>query len=594
MSKKNSSITYKTIKLYWDFANKYPRFLYGMLISMPIVLLVSVFIPPLILANIFEKLSSDKFQTGLVWDNFGTSLVIYCVLMFIGSLGWRVVDAFNWRLEANVLKTISNHIYKHLMNQSANFHANNFGGSLVSQTNKFLGSYIRVTDTTVYGTLNLLFSLIFTAVILAPKVPVFVIAFIIFSIIYIISAFYITKNIRKIASKHSEAESKQTGYLSDSITNVMAIKSFSSDVYERKQFNKKSTSVANYLLRVGKAVQKQMFYYSGMSGLIQSLAVIISVIAAVNYHANIATVFLVLSYTSTIADKLFNFSSQALRAYNRAFGDAAEMTKILGIEPEVHDVEKPEFLRITRGAIEFDDVNFKHDGATKTIFNNLSFKIKPGEKIGLVGNSGSGKTSLTKVLLRFSDIQSGKITVDNQNISIITQNDLRSVIAYVPQEPLLFHRSLAENIAYSNPEASKKEIVAVAKMAHAHDFINDLPEGYNTLVGERGIKLSGGQRQRVAIARAMLKNAPILVLDEATSALDSESEGLIQDALWKLMDNKTAIVIAHRLSTIQKMDRIIVLDKGKIIEEGSHKELIHKGGKYAELWNRQSGGFMED
>jgi ATP-binding cassette subfamily B protein len=239
-------------------------------------------------------------------------------------------------------------------------------------------------------------------------------------------------------------------------------------------------------------------------------------------------------------------------------------------------------------------MTFRHGEAKKTLFNNLNLHVKSGEKVGLVGHSGSGKTTLAWILLRFKDIESGSITIDGQDISAITQNDLRLQITYVPQEPLLFHRSLSENISYGRPEATQQEIEAIAKMAHAHEFIKDLPDGYDTLVGERGVKLSGGQRQRVAIARAMLKNAPILVLDEATSALDSESEALIQDGLWKLMEGRTAIVVAHRLSTVQKMDRIVVMEKGKIVEEGSHAELIHKNGVYAKLWTRQSGGFLED
>jgi ATP-binding cassette subfamily B protein len=291
---------------------------------------------------------------------------------------------------------------------------------------------------------------------------------------------------------------------------------------------------------------------------------------------------------------LFNFSNSSLRNYNRAFGDASQMTENLDLTPTILDPENPQKFTSVSGRINFTNVSFTHDGSKSSLFKDFSLHIKPGEKVGLVGHLGSGKTTLTRLLLRYSDVNAGVISLDNIDIRSVKQDDLHSKITYVPQEPLLFHRSLAENIAYGNPNAKQQEIQAVAKMAHAHEFIKELPEGYSTLVGERGVKLSGGQRQRVAIARAMLKNAPILVLDEATSALDSESEALIQDALWKLMNGKTAIAIAHRLSTIQKMDRIIVLDNGKIIEEGSHKELIRKGGKYAELWDRQSGGFIED
>jgi ATP-binding cassette, subfamily B, bacterial len=270
------------------------------------------------------------------------------------------------------------------------------------------------------------------------------------------------------------------------------------------------------------------------------------------------------------------------------------MIRVLQLTPEIKDPAEPEVAHMDRGAIMFNKVAFSHDGDNDPLFEDFSLTIKPGEKVGLVGHSGSGKTTFTRLLLRFSDIQGGEILIDGQNIAHVTQDDLRRAIAYVPQEPLLFHRSIKENIAYGQPEATIASIKAVAKLAHAGEFIDKLPDGYNTLVGERGVKLSGGQRQRVAIARAMLKNAPILLLDEATSALDSESEVLIQDALWKLMEGRTAIVIAHRLSTIQKMDRIVVLDDGKIVEQGSHKELLQAKGSYAKLWAHQSGGFIED
>ena len=234
--------------------------------------------------------------------------------------------------------------------------------------------------------------------------------------------------------------------------------------------------------------------------------------------------------------------------------------------------------------------------ATKqeALFRGFSLDVQPGERVGLVGPSGGGKTSITKLLLRYMDIQTGAITIDGQDIRSITRDDLHKAISYVPQEPLLFHRSLGENIAYGNPDASLATIKTSAIRAHADQFISNLPNGYNTLVAERGIKLSGGQRQRVAIARAMLKDSPILLLDEATSALDSESEKLIQDALWKLMEGRTAIVIAHRLSTIQRMDRIVVLNNGKIVEEGTHKQLIKQKGTYAGLWAHQSGGFLDE
>jgi ATP-binding cassette subfamily B protein len=335
-------------------------------------------------------------------------------------------------------------------------------------------------------------------------------------------------------------------------------------------------------------------YFSSVTTSVGVLALVMATAGVVLFDADMATVFLILNYTGIIIRQLWEFSGATLRAYNRAMGDAKDMMEILSQEPEVLDPVSPEPVRITAGAISFDKVIFSHDGADDALFDNLNLHIKPGEKIGLVGHSGSGKTTLTRILLRFSDIDGGSITIDGQNIAAITQDDLRRSIAYVPQEPLLFHRSIRENIAYGKPDATDEEIRAAAQKANAADFIEKLPDGYGTMVGERGVKLSGGQRQRIAIARAILKNAPILVLDEATSALDSESELLIQAALNQLMEQRTAIVIAHRLSTIQKMDRILVLEKGTIVEQGSHAELVNKKGVYAQLWAHQSGGFIED
>lgn len=250
-----------------------------------------------------------------------------------------------------------------------------------------------------------------------------------------------------------------------------------------------------------------------------------------------------------------------------------------------------------KGDIQFNDVDFRYSGEgsdENSFLSDFDFYIKGNQKIGLVGPSGGGKTTITKLLLRFIDLQAGSITIDGQDISKVTQSSLRKAIAYVPQEPLLFHRTLFENIAYGDEKATKKDVIRVAKLAHADEFISKSPQGYQTLVGERGVKLSGGQRQRIAIARAILKNSPILVLDEATSSLDSESEKYIQEGLWELMKNKTALVIAHRLSTIKHLDRIIVLDHGKIVQDGTHNELIRKDGIYAKLWSHQSGEFLRD
>ena len=300
------------------------------------------------------------------------------------------------------------------------------------------------------------------------------------------------------------------------------------------------------------------------------------------------------TYTLSMVSKLFELGN-LLRTGEDALVSASTMTKFLLEDPEIRDAPDAKAIDVNGGAISFHNMAFAYaDAPTDFIFKDLDLEIPAGQKVGLVGTSGGGKSSLTRLILRFEDILSGELLIDDIDIRSVTQQSLRQVIGYVPQDPLLFHRTIRDNIAYGNPSATDDVIMQAAQKAYADGFINALPAGLDTVVGERGIKLSGGQRQRIAIARAILKDAPILVLDEATSALDSESEIYIQRALATLMKGRTSIVIAHRLSTIAKLDRILVLDKGSIIEDGTHQELIAKKGTYANLWNHQSGGFIEE
>jgi len=585
----------QVVAYYWHLISKYPGLLTGVLVSVPATVLVNQFLPPLILANVLNRLSRHDYIQHKVWQSFGSSLVEFAILVIVGGMvAWRIVDHYAWRLEANVERDIARQVFSHLMDMSTNFHADRFGGSLVSQTNKLMGSYVRMADTSIYQVLPLIMSLVFASLILARRAPLYVLVLIGFSIFYIISAIFVTRPVRKLAAKHASIESAQTGYLADMITNVTAVKSFAGRKYENSVFAKTTNNTRDHLLRLMKGHQRQQSYFASVISVISAASLAIAVIGVVVFGANIGTVFLIFNYTGAITAQLFQFSNSALRNYNRSFGDAWDMVNVLNIPAEVKDPHNPEKLKIKSGAIKFDHVSFQHSGSDEAIFKDFSLQVPAGEKVGLVGHSGSGKTTFTRLLLRFSDIDDGQITIDGQNISRITQDDLRSKIAYVPQEPLLFHRSIAENISYGKMDSGQKEIFEVSNKANAAEFIDKLPQKYETLVGERGVKLSGGQRQRVAIARAMLKDAPILVLDEATSALDSESERLIQQALWKLMEGRTAIVIAHRLSTVQRLDRIIVLDEGKIVEQGNHKELLAAKGTYAKLWRHQSGGFLED
>ena len=312
------------------------------------------------------------------------------------------------------------------------------------------------------------------------------------------------------------------------------------------------------------------------------------------YGITPGTLVMMFTYTYTLTNQ-FNFINNGLQRFNRAFGDASGMTITLDEPRLVADVPHAPDLEVKDGAIDFEDIGFWYtDGETKTqVFDGFELHIPAGQRVGLVGVSGAGKTTLTKLLLRLSDIQEGRILVDGQDIAQCTQQSLRRQIAYVPQEALLFHRTISENIAYGRPDATPEQIREAARRANALEFIERLPQGFDTVTGERGVKLSGGQRQRIAIARAMLADCPVLVLDEATSALDSESEKMVQDALEELMRGRTSIVVAHRLSTVASLDRIVVISDGKIVEDAPHSELINAGGEYARLWSRQTGAYLE-
>ena len=430
------NITKETVRLYWGHARRYPFYLYGTFVMIPFAVLVNQFLPPLIVANVLARLSRHDYQAHDIWGSFGPSLVAYAALVILGGVfAWRAGDAMNWKLEGKVHRDMAQRIYDHLLKQSASFHANNFSGSLVSQTSKFMAGYVRFADTTMYQVLPLMTGLGAAIAILGRRAPVYVAVLLLFSAIYIIAAFFITKPVRNISAEHAKAESKQTGYLADSITNVMAIKSFSGGSFERKQFGKRTEQTRGWLLKLLYAHAKQQMYFGALTNVISAAALIMAVISVMVWNANIATVFLILSYTNSIVGQLFTFSNTSLRNYNRAFGDAVEMVKILHTTPEVQDIEKPEKLTMHVGEIDFKNVVFSHDGANDALFENLNLHIKPGEKIGLVGHSGSGKTTLTRILLRFSDIDGGSITIDGQNIARVTQDDLRSVIAYVPHEP---------------------------------------------------------------------------------------------------------------------------------------------------------------
>lgn len=585
----------RVLRFHAAAAWRYPALVVCCLLASPLTVLVDTIAPPLIVAHVLNRLTSGDYQPHRLWASFHAELIGYAVVVLLGFVvTWRLVDFVLWRLEARVQRDMAQRCFGHLIGQSADFHANHFGGSLVSQTNKLLGSYVRIADTTVFQLIPLTCMIGSIVAIMSVQAPLFAVVLAVFAVAFVVIAGFVSRPVRRLGAEHAATDSAQTGNLADAVSNVMAVKAFARERHERERFAAATERTRESLLRLSRAHFRQMTWFGGLTSVISIGAFVLATDGVVSDGAPVGTMFLMVNYTISAVQQLFDFSSSGLRTYNRAFGDAADMLRILEQESEIQDPPEPEPSRVGPGEVRFDHVTFRHAGSRDNLFDGLDLRIAPGERVGLVGHSGAGKTSFTRLLLRFSDLDSGAIRLDGQDIAAITQADLREAIAYVPQEPLLFHRSIAENIAYGRLDADRMDIELAASRANVTQFVTGLPDGFDTLVGERGVKLSGGQRQRIAIARAMLKDAPVLLLDEATSALDSESEALIQDALWALMEGRTAIVIAHRLSTVQRMDRIIVLDEGRIAETGSHDELLaDKDGVYASFWARQSGGFRE-
>ncbi len=585
-----------TLRHFWAIFRHHKRSFIPVMILQPIALFCTSYAGLLIISLVVNKLTTESIPADQLLNTFWPHIVAFVAVVALGELVlWRIVMLLQWRMSDRAVYELSQKVFESLSEQSMEFHNNKFGGSLVSQANKFTSAVYRLSDLLLFSISPLFYSLVFTFIIIVPLVPWFALALAIFIIIFMTIAWVSFGSIRELNVKEAEAQNKVSGQIADSITNIMAVKSFSQEHHEKKRFEKFADDSRALSFMTNNAVIVRDFMFGGLITCIMTVAFVILIFGNVWFGVALGTLLLAVSYTMQIMGNLWGFNG-ILRQLNRIFGDAREMSIILNTQKTVKDIDNAPALRADKGQIDIDAITFRHSDSNddEAVFKDFSLSIQPGQRVGLVGHSGSGKTTLTKLLLRFSDVQEGTISIDGQPITEVTQLSLRQAIAYVPQEPMLFHRSLKENILYGKTNATDEEVISAAKRANALEFINKLPNGFETLVGERGVKLSGGQRQRIAIARAIVKDAPVLILDEATSALDSESEKLIQDALQKLMKDRTSIVVAHRLSTISKLDRIIVMEDGKIIEDGSHDELLAHKGQYARLWAHQSGGFIEE
>jgi len=582
--------TKQTLKFYWKHSAKYPWTLFFSIFSAIGASIASV-VTPLFLKQLIDILSIG------IRDQIAINL-LFVALFFVGTslftefLFWRMNSFLGIWLEARVMADLSRTCFNYLHKHSFAYFNNNFVGSLVKRVNWFTRGFEGLADRIMYNLVPTLTVLIVAIAVLTYKnlyLGFFMLGWFILFMVFngIFTVYKIKFDIAR-----SGAESESTAVLADTITNNANVKLFCGYNRETSFFSLVSDKVKK--LRC-KAWNLDAVIHAVQGFLMISFEVGIFYYAIKLWQIGVFTIgdfVLLQTYILLIFDRIWNLSN-IIRHLYQDLADAEEMTIILLTQHEIQDTKNAKNLVITAGEIEFRNVSFNYND-TRKIIDKFNLTVKSKEKLGVVGPSGSGKTTIIKLILRMYELTSGKILIDGQNISKVKQESLWVSSSMVPQDPVLFHRTLMENIRYGLPDATDEQVYEAAKLAHCHEFISEFPEGYNTYVGERGMKLSGGERQRVAIARAILRNAPILILDEATSSLDSESERLIQDALDHLMKNKTVIVIAHRLSTIMKMDRIVVIHSGQIAEEGTHEKLLRrKDGVYRKLWNLQAGGFIQ-
>ncbi len=547
------------------------------------------YVPPLIIARVLGEFAAGA-RPGP--REFIPYVLVLGGAWLAGEAIWRVASFLLARAEIRGLEELYVQAMDELLAKDLAFFHDNYAGSLTKRALGYARRFEDVFDVMAFQVISNLLPLGFVAFVLWKYSPWLILALVAMLVTTFLIIFPRIRRRQRLVDLREAASARLAGHVADSISNAEAVRAFAREPEEAgihtrnvKDFGSKTLRSWDYQnLRVDTIT-------SPMSVLTNMLGLIIALWVASTTGAGLQAVFITFSYYAAITRVMWEFN-RIYRNLESALTEAAQFTELLLDPPAVTDLSETIPFAPAHYGIELRNVCFRYSPSQPLLFDDFSLDIPHGAKVGLVGYSGGGKTTITRMLLRFVDIESGAILLGGERIDEISQSALRHAIAYVPQDPSMFHRSITDNIRIGRPDASDDEVRRAARLAHAAEFIEALPDGYETLVGERGVKLSGGQRQRMAIARAILKDAPVLILDEATSSLDSESEALIQDALWTLMATRTAIVIAHRLSTVKRMDQLVVLDRGRIVEKGTHDELLASGGIYASLWAHQSGGFL--
>lgn len=578
------------LRTYWRHTVAYPWSLLAVLAT-TVLVQAGELATPWYLRQLFNTIA-----TGTPSDaTYAALLKLVLIIAGISAGVWALRRIFGFSLmyfEGRIMRDLLDSGFGGLIRHSYNFFVSRFAGSLTHKVNKFSRAYETMADAFIMQFIPTALFVGGAITILYFRHPALGIALAVWSVVFMTFQLSVARLRQPLRVARAERETETTGALADAIGNHTTIQLFSGTRYEQSLLGTYTRRWYEAMLRAWKA-DEMIWAVLGLFML--SIEVGLLWGAVILWQRGLLMVgdfVLIQAYLLTTFERLVAINRELRRFYD-AYADASEMVGLLEMRKEVADMPGATPLRTRAGAVVFKNVSFAFTPA-HPVLAGLNIAIAPGERVALVGSSGAGKSTITKLLLRLYDVSAGSIEIDGQSIASATQESLRDAIAFVPQEPILFHRTLMENIRYGKRDASEREVIDAARRAHCDAFISALPEGYDTYVGERGIKLSGGERQRIAIARAILKNAPVLILDEATSSLDSESEALIQDALRELMRGKTVIVIAHRLSTIMHMDRILVIKDGAVVSEGSHVDLLRGGGLYQKLWHIQAGGFIAD